>query len=504
MLADWESPRPVGRGGCQYDLVIIGGSLAGRYAAAAAATLHARVALVEPCPAEEDPYFLSQVWLQAWQQVGQIQEHRYQADLLGFPAPDLDLDPWTTLNWSQTIAWSEAIAAQTIAPLSRDRLAQLGIDVVPEAGQFQRRPYLGFLTATRSLTARAYLLAPASQAIVPAIAGLQSVGYLTPATLGYRVAQLPRRVAIVGNHSSGVVLAQALNRLGVVVTLVTEDPYLLIQCDPDIALLIQAQLEAEGVQVFTQTAVTQVRQVAAQIQVQLGQPLGQGEMAVEAIIVAAGWQLDGREFNLESLGLKQEHGRWRLNRYLQTPHRRIYCCNQTDSPEAIRQHVRVALRNALFWPLSAPPAPGAPQIILTQPEVASIGLLAAQAYRRYGKDQVWVLQQSCATIAAAQVQASTSGFCKLVVHRNGRLLGAHLVGPGASSLIAPITLALHHGLKVSALIQATPALPAEVTVPSGAMAAIVSQTAAQWPAVRLQHSPFWQNVLESLFGWRRR
>ncbi len=493
--------------GVDYDLVIMGGSLAGRYAAAAAATMRARVALVEPRPAEEDAYFLGQVWLQAWQQVGQVQTHRYQAGLLGLPAPHLDEDPLTVLNWSQTMAWSQTIATQTIAPLSRDRLAQLGVDVVPEAGQFQRRPQLRLLTATRSLTARAYLLAPASQAIVPAITGLQTVGYLTSVTLGQRVTQLPQQMAIVGDHPSGVILAQALNRLGVAVTLVTADPYLLVQTDPDIALGVQAQLEAEGVQVLTQTLVTEVRQRDTQIQVQLGQPALPGGMqaavSVDAIVVAAGWQLDWRDLNLESLGLRQDRGQLRLNRHLQTSHPQIYGCNQTDSEEALRQHVQVALRNALFGPWQRTPTQAVPQLILTQPEVASIGLLPVQAYRRYGQDQVWVLQQSLATIAAAQVQASTSGFCKLVVHRNGKLLGAHLVGPGATSLIAPIVLALRQGLKVSALAQGTPSLPADLTIPGVALAAVVSQTAAQWQAQRLQHSSFWQNVLESFFGWRR-
>ncbi len=486
--------------GVDYDLVIMGGSLAGRYAAAAAVGMRARVALVEPQPAEVDPYFLSQVWLQAWQQVGIVQQHRYQAGLMGLPVPPLDADPLATLDWSQTTAWSQAMAAATIADLSCDRLAQLGVDVIRATGHFHPRPRLCLTTETRSLTARAYILAPASQAIVPPIAGLQTVGYLTPVTLGQRVTQLPQRIAIVGNHASGVVLAQALNRLGVAVTLATDDPYLLIQMDADIARLVQAQLEAEGVQVLTQTPVTQVSPQGAQVQVHWGQR----SQVVDAIVVAAGWQLDWTACNLEALGLKSDRGRLRLNRRYQTSQPRLYCCNQTDSEEAIRAQVRIALRHALLGPLAHTQSPVIPQLLGTEPEVAGIGLLAAQAYRRYGKDQVWVLQQAVATIAAAQVQSQTSGFCKLVVHRNGTLLGAHLVGPGANSLIVPITLSLRYKLKVSALAQGTPALPANLTIPGIALAAIVSQTAAQWQFEKLQHSPFWQNVLESFFGWRRR
>jgi len=503
--------------GVDYDLVIVGGSLAGRYAAAAAVAQGARVALVEPHPAETDPYFLSQVWLQAWQQVAMAQVQRYQAGMWGLPSPDLTADPLTTVDWSQTTAWSQAIAAQTISPLSRDRLTLMGVDVIPETGQFQQRPHLRLLTETRSLTARAYLLAPASQAIVPALAGLPAVGYLTPITLGQRVTQLPPQLAIVGQHPSSVILAQALNRLGVEVTLITADPYLLVHLDPDIALVLQAQLEAEGVRVLTQCAITQVAPQAARVQIHLGShALGAHApespvLDVDALLVAAGWQLAWGDLNLESLGLKRnapgdrdaQSGQLRLNRHLQTSHPRIYCCNQTDSETTRQQQVRVALRNALFWPLWRTAPQEQPQLLPTQPEVASVGLLAAQAYRRYGQDRVWVLQQSMATIAAAQVQSQTSGFCKLVVHRNGTLLGAHLLGPGATSLIAPITLALRQRLKVAALAQGTPALPADLTVPGVALAALVSQTAAQWPVTQWQHSPIWQNVLESFFGWRR-
>ncbi|HEY9779249.1 MAG TPA: pyridine nucleotide-disulfide oxidoreductase, partial [Leptolyngbyaceae cyanobacterium] len=59
--------------------------------------------------------------------------------------------------------------------------------------------------------------------------------------------------------------------------------------------------------------------------------------------------------------------------------------------------------------------------------------------------------QEFAEVDRAQAEAATAGFAKIIVRRNGEILGAHMVGAAAGELIHEIVLAMSHKLKISAL-----------------------------------------------------
>ena len=123
-------------------------------------------------------------------------------------------------------------------------------------GEFCRRPHLAFNIERRYLRARAYLIATGSVAPYPLIPGIQETGYLTrdrlPSLIDEIAAKLrkpaiPLRWAIIGAEAIGVELAQILAKLGAQVTLIVETEQILPYEAPDLASLIQAQLEADGV-----------------------------------------------------------------------------------------------------------------------------------------------------------------------------------------------------------------------------------------------------------------
>jgi pyruvate/2-oxoglutarate dehydrogenase complex dihydrolipoamide dehydrogenase (E3) component len=95
----------------------------------------------------------------------------------------------------------------------------------------------------------------------------------------------------------------------------------------------------------------------------------------------------------------------------------------------------------------------------------------------------------------AQLQGETTGFCKLLVHRNGTLLGAHIVGSQAEELIGTIALAMQQNLKIQAI--------ADLILPTTSLSEIIHQTAAEWDRYRLQRNTKLQDWLEGFFNWRR-
>jgi pyruvate/2-oxoglutarate dehydrogenase complex dihydrolipoamide dehydrogenase (E3) component len=131
-----------------------------------------------------------------------------------------------------------------------------------------------------------------------------------------------------------------------------------------------------------------------------------------------------------------------------TSNRRIYIVGDAAggpqfTPVAIDQ-AGVALRATLFR-LPPRPAPEClPRALFTDPELAACGLSEAEARKRHGA--IRVLRWPIAENDRARTQGAVTGHAKLVVGRNGRVLGAAIAGPGAGELIGLWQIAIVCGL----------------------------------------------------------
>jgi pyruvate/2-oxoglutarate dehydrogenase complex dihydrolipoamide dehydrogenase (E3) component len=470
-----------------YDLIVLGGTAIGRYAAAQASQLGARVALIEPPALAVSSSDFCESLIQLNSTLQQPSEQRFRPELAADPAPSWQaVDEWLTLQATLTLT--------SAMPNSLPRLALAGVDVIAEDGAFVHRPVLGFALAQRLLRSRAYLLALPTRSALPAIEGLDRVHCCWPMTaLDPKTwPTLPQRILILGNHPKGVALAQTLNRLGATVTLITTHNQLLSTETPDLSFLIQAQLEAEGVSILTQARVSQIRQIDQQIWVQAGY----AALETNAIVLATQPELALSGLNLESAGVKWHPQRIVVNRHLQTTQPRIYACGESlggYGSAAIEQHeADVALHNALFWANRATAYHQVPYLVPTDPPLVRIGWSEVQARQMYGAEIV-VVAQSFNALPKAQMRGHALGWLQLIARRNGDLLGAQAIGSEAPEWMNLITLAMQQRLKVAAL--------AQLPMLSPSFAELIRQLANQ---IQQKSRPVWkQELLGSWFNFRR-
>jgi pyruvate/2-oxoglutarate dehydrogenase complex dihydrolipoamide dehydrogenase (E3) component len=476
-----------------YDLVIIGATAAGVQAADLAARWGARVVLVEQGMVETAPEAIGDRVLL---EVGQTLEQAKRAIQLGVwqtGESGGEVDPAPL--WQLTQRWTAAVGSTLEAAQSGAVLATSGVEVISGCGEFCRKPDLGFLVRGRLLRSRAYLLATGGCSVVPEIEGLSVAGYLTPRTL-MQQEQLLKRVrnlVVIGADARGTALAQAFARLGIAVTMITTRSQILPGVDPEIASLIQAHLEAIGVGVLTSTAISQIRPIQGKKWVQAG------DRAIEAdeILLAAGQQPNLAGLNLEAANLD-----WRadipINAKLQTRNPRIYAClGQIDGDYAAHvaaHEAAIAVKNALFFPWFTATRQTLPRLVCTNPALAWIGFTEADAMQQYGQE-VMILRQRFETIQKAQLRGEPTGLCKLIVRRNGMILGAHLVGAEAGEWIGAIALAIQQKLPIRTL--------ATLSLPSPTFAEVLRNTALEWDRLRLEDNPIQQDFLEWWFATRR-
>ncbi|MEW6495902.1 MAG: NAD(P)/FAD-dependent oxidoreductase [Cyanobacteriota bacterium] len=483
----------------EYDLIVIGGSRAGTYAALTAARLNARVALVEPPQFKTNWLSSGDIYTSALTQIGRIAQQVRNFPQFGIhysTADSTEQRLFPAVQLSEAMEWAQAVADTCSEQNSPAILGSLGIDVITEAGEFCRRPHLGFVVSNRRLRSRAYLIATGSHPAIPDIDGLQAINYLTPAEICQPdfVQTLQGKWVVIGGSPLSIEIAQTLARLNCEVTLVTNTSQLLPTEDLEAQGLVQAQLEAEGIGVLTASPVTQVRRIEDKTWVQAGNHA----LEADKILLATGHQPNVEALNLEGVGVKYSSQGLELDDKLQTTNPRIYACGDViggyQFAHIAQYEASIALQNALFFPWFKVDYRPIPWAIFCDPQLARVGLTEAQARQRYGKD-VFVVRQYFKTLFKAQLTGETTGFCKIVGRQNGEILGASIVGPDASEVIGAIALSIRQKIKVKAL--------ADLPHVSPTFSEILHKTALEWQQQRRNRNKTLQNCLEGFFNLRR-
>jgi len=480
-----------------YDVVIIGGTATGIYAAITAASMQARVALVQP-PIETENNSLDTGfrYSKVMANLGKKAREINRAQELGIYTERGDLfSQKFSVNFEEAMEYAGGIVSNQKAKHEPAVLASLGIDVVFGSGSFVDKPHLAFVVKGRHLRSRAYLLATPAKPIIPDIPGLSQLNFLTAENLGKLVKKkLPENLVIIGGDPIGTELAFAFSRLGTRVTMVVKSSRILRKEDPEAVFLVQKQLEAEGVRILTDVEVTQAKEIDGKKWLQVGRE------AIESdeLLLAAGFKAYFEPLKLKSVGVKVRKGRLLLNKKLQTSNSHIYACGNLAGGYPFAHignyEAKVALKNILYLRSFKVDYSGISWSIGSDPELARVGMTEAQARHRFG-DDVLVCRQDFKVADKAQILGETTGFFKLVAVKNGKILGASVVGPQASELVNIISLAICQGLKVEAIADLPQIWPT--------LGEMNGETATAWLRQRREANPWLRDLIENLFHWRR-
>ncbi len=482
-----------------YDVVIIGGTITGIYAAITATQLQGRVALIQPSPTEinttNSPLFSNTQGFHHNKIISQIANfveqihHKQQFGIY----QDSDDSGEISVKFEEAKKYADYVVNNQLAKDEPAVLAALGIDVIFGEGKFVDRPHLAFVVKGRHLRSRKYLLATPSQPIIPAIPGLKTTGFITPQKID-KLAKKPQNLVVIGGDPSGIEIAQTFSRLGTQVTIVVKSSHILGKEDSEAAFLVQAQLEAEGIRILTKTEVCQVRKIEDKKWILVGNEA----IETDEIILAAGNQPNLENFSLEAVGVKFKNQNLLLNKKLQTTNSRIYGCGDLvggySFPHIANYEAKIAIKNILYLPIFSVNYSGIPWAIFSEPQLARVGLTEQQARKLYGEN-VLVFRQNFKNIDRAQILSKTTGFCKIVGHRNGKILGVSIVGNQASEIIHVMALAIRQGIKIEAIAELPHIWPT--------ISEINAQTATGWLKQKHENNQIVKDWLENLFHWRR-
>ncbi|MDJ0687400.1 MAG: NAD(P)/FAD-dependent oxidoreductase [Xenococcaceae cyanobacterium MO_188.B32] len=477
-----------------YDLVVIGSSREGIYAAATAARLQARTALVTQ-NIEENSYSSEILFCHSLAQIARFVRIS-QENVFGiYSQPSIS----AIAELTEARNWSKAVNCTLTEENSLTSLATLGVDVVYGKGEFCRLPQQALIVGNRKLRSRSYLIATGTYSIIEFQEVIQDCGYLTLRDI-YRqqdLSSLPHCLNIVGDSPHTLMLAQSLARLGKQIVLILAEKRLLPYEDAEASMLIQAQLEAEGVKILTSSPILQSKNLEEKKWLQVG------DIAIETdeIILTGTKKPNVEGLNLAGVGVNCKPDRILVNKKLQTSNPHIYACGDVlggyFSPSIAQYEANIALKNALFLPWFKTNYSYLPWAILTQPNLARVGMTENQARQRYG-DDICIIRQYWKNSTQAQITGNTTGLCKFIVLPQGEIIGAHLVGENAAELISAIALMMKSKLKLSKnTLGGLLTIDFPSTYPS--FAETIQQTAAAYYQQKLAERKNLRNWLEIWF-----
>jgi pyruvate/2-oxoglutarate dehydrogenase complex dihydrolipoamide dehydrogenase (E3) component len=341
----------------------------------------------------------------------------------------------------------EVIAA--IAPHdSVERFERLGVEVIRAEARFvgPRRLVAG----NRTISARRVVIATGSEPAIPPIQGIETVPYFTNETI-FENAVSPEHLLIVGAGAVGIELAQAYRRLGSPVTLI-EAATAMPRDDAELVAALLQCLAAEGVAIHQHTEIKRVEPSGTGIAAIVEHEARESRIEGSHLLVAAGRKPRAADLDLEWAGVRYRKDGIEVDRRLRTTARGVYAIGDVTAgaprfTHAASYQAGIVIRNALFRLPAKVDYSALPWVTYTDPELAQVGLTEAEARRRHG-DDVAISRFDFAGNDRAQAERETIGTAKIVSRRNGRILGASILGAHAGELIQLWTLALGEGLKL--------------------------------------------------------
>jgi pyruvate/2-oxoglutarate dehydrogenase complex dihydrolipoamide dehydrogenase (E3) component len=483
---DWENPVPRGR----YNLVVLGAGTAGLVAAAGAAGMGARVALVERHLMGGDCLNVGCVPSKAIIRSGHAAHALAEAPRFG-----IRLSGKTEVDFAAIMARMRAIRAEISPNDSARRFTDhYGVDVFFGEARFTGRDRVE--VAGRRLEFSKAVIATGAGPAVPPIPGLSEAGFLTNHTV-FDLTEQPRRLAVIGGGPIGCELAQTFARLGTEVAVIEMMDQLLAREDADAAELLRTSMQRDGVEIRLSTRLRAVQTTETAKVLLLDGPDGESRLAVDEIFVAVGRTPNIEGLDLDTAGVAfDEHGVV-VDDHLRTTNRRVYASGDVCLPAKFT-HVadfasRAVLENALF------PGPGKKfsKINLawatyTDPEIAHVGLDDRRARER-GLD-VETITVPMSDVDRALAEGDTEGFFRIHVHpKKGTIHGATFVCRRAGDLISEVTTAMHAGLTLGDM--------AAVIHPYPTVADAVRRAADQFNRRKL--TPLVSGVLKRWFAWTR-
>ncbi|MCS6294070.1 MAG: mercuric reductase [Nitrospira sp.] len=492
--SDWVNPEPSGR----YNIVVIGAGTAGLITAVIAASLGAKVALIEKHLMGGDCLNVGCV-----PSKGVIRAARAWADLRNAAEFGLHIPAGVKYDFGAAMARMRKLRARISHNDSAQRYSKLGVDIYIGSGRFT-----GFDSiqvegpaGNRTLSFVKAAICTGARASAPLTPGLQEAGYLTNETV-FSLTELPPRLAVIGAGPVGCELAQSFARFGSQVHLIEAQHGIMPNEDRDAAQIVEQQMVKDGVHLLCCGKDLKVSKAADGKRLMVDSHGRQYDVVVDEILVGVGRMPNVEGLGLEAIGVEFDKNGVKVNGRLQTSNPRIFAagdvCSRHKFTHAADAMAQIVIQNALF------PHPFGlgyasvdslimPWCTFTAPEVAHVGMYEKDAKEKGLEVETYTFKLD--EVDRAILDGEDEGFARVHIQKGSdKILGATIVAAHAGEMISEFSVLMKAGLGAKTI--------AGTIHPYPTQAEVNKKVVNLWRKAHFTQTT--RNRLIKLFAWMRR
>ncbi|BAU96337.1 mycothione reductase [Corynebacterium suranareeae] len=290
------------------------------------------------------------------------------------------------------------------------------------------------------------VIATGSRPYIPEAIAESGVRYYTNEDI-MRLTEQPQSIVIVGGGFIALEFAHVFDALGTKVTILNRSDVLLRDADADISAKI-LELSKKRFDVRLNTSVTDVSEThngGVRISVN-----SSNDIEADILLVATGRTPNGDQMNLSAAGIDMDGRQIEVDEFGRTSAQGVWALGDVSSPYKLK-HVANAEMRAVKHNLAHPedlqkmPHDFVPSAVFTNPQIAQVGMTESQA-REAGLN-ITVKIQNYSDVAYGWAMEDTDGFVKLIADKDtGKLVGAHIIGAQASTLIQQLITVMAFGI----------------------------------------------------------
>jgi dihydrolipoamide dehydrogenase len=333
-----------------------------------------------------------------------------------------------------------------------------GVDVIQGTASFAGRHQIQVRqeNGVRDIETGATIIATGSESVQPGFIPQAANILYSRQALDNPI--LPGKMLILGGGVIGCEFACMYAQLGVSVTLVEMLPEILPFQDSDVARTVRRSMEKMGITILTGTRMADIEADGKRVKAAAGNT----KLTADQLLVCIGRRpyLDGLQLDMAGL-TPDDQGLLSIDARCQTKVPSIYAIGD------ITGGLQYAHRASAMGICAANNATGlrdshrddlVPGCIFTTPQIGCVGMTEQEAKNR--DIPVRVGKFPFAALGKAQILQQTEGFCKLIADaETDQVLGAHIVGPDATNLIAEVATAMNLEITAEELGRAMHAHP---------------------------------------------
>ncbi len=310
----------------------------------------------------------------------------------------------------------------------------------------------GVMVDGKYIKAEKTIITTGSHATTPLIKGIESVPYLT-STTALELDHIPASMIVIGGGVIGCELGQMFSRMGTEITILCRSR-LLPTGEPEVSEVLETALVAEGIKIQCGSIYKSISH-DGEICLSYENNSARNELRAEQVLIATGRRANSDRLGADAVGVERlPNGGIKIDDRMRTSRPGVYAAGDVSGQDMFvymaAYGAKVAAENALNGDSRKYDNTVMPEVVFTDPQVATVGLTEAEA--KAAGHSVITSTISLEHVPRALAARNTRGLIKLVADAKTRvLLGAHILAPEGADSIQTAAIAIKTGMTVDDL-----------------------------------------------------